>query len=195
MVITKPSKHVRSHLCLLQPAIAPPQAAFVFSHSRQELCCVPSGRALRQDARSRRRFHPFRVTPQPLALNYNNLSPDELLTLRRLIEKAAGESAGELDGATDERSPARRRRSDGPRPWLHRLRSGRECPANGGSSGVGQPLVLVGMRLESVAQSRAERSIVDRAANLKQEIGTSSGPAHLLRLVHSPIDEKVCGSF
>ena len=124
MVITKPSKHVRSHLCLLQPAIAPPQAAFVFSHSRQELCCVPSGRALRQDARSRRRFHPFRVTPQPLALNYNNLSPDELLTLRRLIEKAAGESAGELDGATDERSPARRRRLDGPRPWLHRLRSG-----------------------------------------------------------------------
>ena len=60
---------------------------------------------------------------------------------------------------------------------------------------VGQPLVLVGMRLKSLAQSRAERSIVDRAANLKQEIGTSSGPAHLLRLVHSPIDEKVCGSF
>ncbi len=51
------------------------------------------------------------------------------------------------------------------------------------------------MRLKSVAQSRAERSIVDRAANLKQEIGASSGPAHLLRLAHSPIDEKVCGSF
>ena len=51
------------------------------------------------------------------------------------------------------------------------------------------------MQLKSVAQSRAERSIVDRAANLKQEIGTSSGPAHVLRLVHSPIDEKVCGSF
>ena len=69
-----------------------------------------------------------------------------------------------------------------------------ERPANGGSSGVGQPLVLVGMRLKSVTKSRAERSIADRAANLKQEIGTSSGPAHLLRLVHSPIDEKVCGS-
>src|SRR5450755_135313 len=51
------------------------------------------------------------------------------------------------------------------------------------------------MRLKSLAQSRAERSIVDRAANLKQEISTSSGPAHLLRLVHSPIDEKVCGPF
>src|ERR1700693_831144 len=51
------------------------------------------------------------------------------------------------------------------------------------------------MRLKSVAQSRAERSVVDRAANLKQEISTSSGPAHLLRFVHSPIDEKVCSSF
>jgi hypothetical protein len=36
------------------------------------------------------------------------------------------------------------------------------------------------MRLKSVAQSRTELSIVDRAANLKQEISTSSGPAHLL---------------
>jgi hypothetical protein len=49
--------------------------------------------------------------------------------------------------------------------------------------------VLVGMRLKPVAQPRTERSIVDRATNLDQEIGTSSGPAHLLRLVHSPIDE------
>ena len=40
--------------------------------------------------------------------------------------------------------------------------------------------VLVGMRVKPVAQPRAERSIVDRAANLEQEIGTSSGPAHLL---------------
>src|ERR1700733_6247300 len=51
------------------------------------------------------------------------------------------------------------------------------------------------MRLKPVAQPGAERSIVDRAANLEQEIGTSSGAAHLLRLVHSPIDEKVCGSL
>src|SRR6202161_4960099 len=58
-----------------------------------------------------------------------------------------------------------------------------------------RPFVLVGMRLKPVAQPRAERSIVDRAADLEQEIGTSSGPAHLLRLVHSSIDEKVCGSL
>jgi hypothetical protein len=37
------------------------------------------------------------------------------------------------------------------------------------------------MRLKSVAKSGVERSNVDRAANLKQEIGTSSGPTHLLR--------------
>src|SRR3984885_11405840 len=51
------------------------------------------------------------------------------------------------------------------------------------------------MRLKPVAQPGAERSIVDRAADLEQEIGTCSGPAHLLRLVHSSIDEKVCGSL
>ena len=44
---------------------------------------------------------------RPLALNYNNLSTDELLTLRRLIDKAAGESAVELDGAADGWSPTR----------------------------------------------------------------------------------------
>ena len=74
-----------------------------------------------------------------------------------------------------------------------------DCPtgvsSEWGSSGAGQPLVLVGMRPKSAAQSRTKRPIVDGAANLKQEIGTSSGPTHLLRLVHSPIDEKVCGSF
>jgi hypothetical protein len=45
---------------------------------------------------------------RPLALNYNNLSIDELLTLRRLIDKAAGGSAVELTGAADGWSPARR---------------------------------------------------------------------------------------
>ena len=70
----------------------------------------------------------------------------------------------------------------------------RECPEKGGSCRVSYPLVLVGMRLKSVAQSRAERSVVDGAADLKQEISTSSGPAHLLRFVHSPIDEKARSS-
>ena len=52
------------------------------------------------------------------------------------------------------------------------------------------------MRLKSVAQSGGQRSVAERATQTqKQEISTSSGPAHLLRLVHSPIDEKVCGPF
>ena len=72
---------------------------------------------------------------------------------------------------------------------------GGECPANGGSCRVGEQRVLVGMRLKSVAQSRAERSIVDRAANLKQEISTSSRPAHLLRFVHSAVHQKIGRPF
>ena len=71
--------------------------------------------------------------------------------------------------AGDETRAARRRR----------LTMDGECPATGGSCRVGQPPVLMGMRLKSVAQFWAERSIVDRAANLKQEIGASSGPPHL----------------
>ena len=49
------------------------------------------------------------ISAEPLALNYNNLSVDELLTLRQLIDKAAGRSAEELDGTTEGLSPARRR--------------------------------------------------------------------------------------
>jgi hypothetical protein len=51
------------------------------------------------------------------------------------------------------------------------------------------------IRSKSIPKPGAERAIIGRAVNLKQEIGTSSGPAHLQRLVHSPIDERVCGSF
>jgi hypothetical protein len=42
---------------------------------------------------------------------------------------------------------------------------------------------------------QSERSIIDRAANLKQEISPSSGPAHLLRFAHSPIEDEICGPF
>ena len=40
-----------------------------------------------------------------------------------------------------------------------------------------------------------EGSVVDRTANLEQEIGASSGPSHLLRLVHSSIDQEVRRPF
>jgi FkbM family methyltransferase len=54
------------------------------------------------------------------------------------------------------------------------------------------------MRLKSVAQSRAERSIVDRAANLKQEISTSSpllDQRICCDLFIRRLTRKVCGSF
>jgi hypothetical protein len=49
------------------------------------------------------------ISAEPLALNYGNLSVDELLTLRQLVDKAAGKSAEELDCAREGLSPARRR--------------------------------------------------------------------------------------
>ena len=48
---------------------------------------------------------------------------------------------------------------------------------------------------KSAAEPRTECSVVDRAANLEQEIGSSPGPSHLLRLVHSPIDQEVRRPF
>jgi len=41
-------------------------------------------------------------------------------------------------------------------------------------------------RLKQVAESRAERAVVDRTPNLQQQVGASSRPSHLLRLVHPP---------
>jgi hypothetical protein len=49
--------------------------------------------------------------------------------------------------------------------------------------------IVVG--LESLAESGTERAVVDRAANLKQEIGTSSRPSHSLRFVHPAVHQKI----
>ena len=65
----------------------------------------------------------------------------------------------------------------------------------GGSCRLGGPLVLVGVWLKQLAEPRTERSVEDCAANPEQEIGTSSGPSHLLQLVHAPVDEEVGGAF
>jgi hypothetical protein len=61
----------------------------------------------------------------------------------------------------------------------------------GGSCRYRKYRALVGAWLKSAAEPRTECPVVDRAANLEQEIGTSPGPSHLLRLVHSPIDQEV----
>src|SRR5208283_2731198 len=50
-------------------------------------------------------------------------------------------------------------------------------------------------RLKQVAESRAERTVVDRTPNLQQQVGASSRPSHLLRLVHPPVDQEVSGTF
>src|SRR5271166_5847358 len=50
-------------------------------------------------------------------------------------------------------------------------------------------------RLKQVAESRAERAVVDRTPNLQQQVGASSRPSHLLRLVHPPVDQEVGGAF
>src|SRR5208282_2480204 len=50
-------------------------------------------------------------------------------------------------------------------------------------------------RLKQVAESRAERAVVDRTPDLQQQVGASSRPSHLLRLVHPPVDQKVGRAF
>ena len=49
--------------------------------------------------------------------------------------------------------------------------------------------------LKYLSAAGTGRAIVIGAANREQEIGASSRPAHLLRLVHSPIDQKVRHTF
>ena len=50
-------------------------------------------------------------------------------------------------------------------------------------------------RVEPVSEAGSERAIVDGAADLEEEIGPSSGPAHLLRFVHPAVDQEVGGAF
>src|SRR5271166_5781453 len=50
-------------------------------------------------------------------------------------------------------------------------------------------------RLKQVAEARAERAVVDRTPNLQQQVGASSRPSHLLRLVHPPVDQEVSSTF
>ena len=50
---------------------------------------------------------------------------------------------------------------------------------------------LGGSRLEQVAETGAERPVVDGAAGLEQQMGAAPGPAHLLRLGHAPVGQEV----
>src|SRR5271165_6044240 len=44
---------------------------------------------------------------------------------------------------------------------------------------------------EFLSVAGTKRAIVDRAANLEQEIGPSSRPAHLLGFIHSAVHQKI----
>jgi hypothetical protein len=65
----------------------------------------------------------------------------------------------------------------------------------GGSCRHSKYRLWIGARLEPVGDPRTERSVVNRATNLKQKVGAAPGPSHLLRLVHSPIDQEIGRAF
>src|SRR4051794_21063974 len=60
-----------------------------------------------------------------------------------------------------------------------------------GSGCDGRCQVPVVGGLETLAEAGAERAVVDRTADLEQPVGTTPGPAHLLRLVHPAVHQEV----
>src|SRR3954471_19033126 len=64
-----------------------------------------------------------------------------------------------------------------------------------GSGGGSQGGVGVVRWREPLPEGGTEGTVVDSAADLQQKIGTPSGPAHLLRLVHSAVHQEVGRSF
>ena len=65
----------------------------------------------------------------------------------------------------------------------------------GGSRRLRRWRTQTGDRTKEVAEPRTECAVVDRTVNLEQKIRTSSRPSHLLRVVHSPVDEEVRSPF
>src|SRR5690349_23009116 len=63
------------------------------------------------------------------------------------------------------------------------------------SGSYGQAGGGIGFSIEPMAESGAELAVDDGAADLEQEIGAAAGPAHLLLLVHAPVDQEVGGAF
>ena len=49
--------------------------------------------------------------------------------------------------------------------------------------------------LELLAESRTEPTIVDGASDLQEQVGSSPGPARLLRLVRPAIDQEIRRTF
>src|ERR1700722_14035828 len=71
----------------------------------------------------------------------------------------------------------------------------RDCPEIGGSSRLRQLWAWRGDWIEHTTEPGAEHAVVDRAADLKKQIGASPRPSHLLRFIHSPVDQEIRGTF
>jgi hypothetical protein len=75
-------------------------------------------------------------------------------------------------------------------------RPGRGLPQSWGScGGHGHCRVRIVGWLESLSEARVESTIIDRATNLKEQVGAASGPSHLLTFVHPAIHQEIGGSF
>src|SRR5271168_578399 len=66
---------------------------------------------------------------------------------------------------------------------------------SGGSSRLRQLWAWRGDWIEHTTEPGAEHAVVDRAADLKKQIGASPRPSHLLRFIHSPVDQEIRGTF
>ena len=64
-------------------------------------------------------------------------------------------------------------------------------PRNRGSGRDGCLRVRIVGGVESLSEAGAGRAVVDGAADLKQQVGAASRPAHLLRFVHPAVHEEV----
>jgi hypothetical protein len=52
-----------------------------------------------------------------------------------------------------------------------------------------------GIGVKQLYEAGTELAVEDGAADLGQEIGAAAGPLHLLRFVHTPVDQEVGGCF
>jgi hypothetical protein len=68
-------------------------------------------------------------------------------------------------------------------------------PQNWGSGSYRHSRVWIVGWLEFLSEARTEGAIVDGTANLQQESGGASRPAHLLRFVHPAVRQKIGGPF
>jgi hypothetical protein len=68
-------------------------------------------------------------------------------------------------------------------------------PQSLGSCGFGHCRVRIVGGLESLSGARAVSTIIDRATNLKEQVGAASRPSHLLTSVYRAIHREIGRSF